>query len=63
MAKYEPLGRYLGFLSMRYIVLTFSEIQEIVSAPLPASAVKYPEWWANETNPATTHTQCKAWLA
>jgi hypothetical protein len=63
MTKYAPLSRYLGLQSSQQIVLTFTEIEKILGADLPRSAATYPEWWANETNPESTHTQCRAWLA
>lgn len=39
------------------IQLTYGEIEEIIRKPLPDSAYKYREWWANGG-----HSQADAWL-
>jgi hypothetical protein len=62
MAKYDPLCKHLHQQVNGSVILTFCDIESILGDLLPPSAGKYPEWWANETNPHTTHTQCKAWL-
>jgi hypothetical protein len=63
MAKYDPLQIYLNRSTQYEVVLTFDEVERVLMTPLPSSAAKYPEWWANETNPKTSHVQCKAWVA
>ena len=61
MAKYDPLHRYLRRQSAAELVLTFSEIENLLTALLPKSA-RRREWWANETSEATPHVQCGAWM-
>lgn len=61
MAKYDPLDRFLRRQSVAEVVLTFSEIESLLTAILPKSAWRR-EWWANEMSAETTHVQCKAWL-
>ncbi len=57
--KYGPLGRHLAASDDGAVSLGFREIEEILGAPLPASARTYREWWANtERNP-----QARPWLA
>lgn len=62
MAKYDPLYEYLSKQTLRQLILSFSEIENIIGAQLPNSVVR-PQWWANDTNSETSHVQCKAWLA
>lgn len=61
MAKYDPLHRYLRQQFAAEVVLTFSEIENLLTALLPKSA-RRREWWANETADDTTHVQCRAWM-
>ena len=62
MSKYEKLLEFLRNVSQTQssLTLTFSEIEEIISEPLPASAKKYRPWWANEKD--GTHSQRLAWM-
>jgi hypothetical protein len=62
MAKYDPLKQHLQGLRAVTIVLSFSEIERILGAPLPKSARDYREWWENE-KPGGSHVQSKAWLS
>ena len=57
--KYDPLARYLEQIDRRAIRLTFSRIEEILGFPLPASAHKYAEWWANHLG----NSQAAGWMA
>ncbi|CAM2916833.1 DUF7662 domain-containing protein [Brevundimonas diminuta] len=59
MAKYDPLHRYLRRQTAAEVVLTFSEIENLLTAFLPKSALRR-EWWANEAGPTTTHVQSRA---
>ena len=61
MAKYDPLNRYLRRQTTAELVLTFSEIENLLTALLPKSA-RRREWWANEASPASTHVQRRAWM-
>lgn len=42
------------------IVLTLDEIESIIGSRLPASAYRYPAWWANQTDPSG-RPQVRAW--
>ena len=59
-ARYDPLRDYLQKQTLRQIALSFREIEDIIGAPLPASATR-PQWWANLTSTETTHVQRNAW--
>lgn len=61
MSKYEPLRIYLTGQAEREVSCSFSQIEAIIGDRLPRSAHVYPEWWANEKNPDTSHVQCRAW--
>jgi len=62
--KYEPLETYLLNIPANTIevLLTFTQIENIISASLPPSARTYPAWWSNEGDD-TQHSQAKAWDA
>lgn len=63
MGKYSPLATYLKNSKNDTEVLTFKQIEEIIGSSLPNSALVHREWWANETNPNTRHTQCRGWVS
>lgn len=48
MAKYKALQNYLNSLKRNCWKASFSEIEDIIGAELPASARKYRQWWAND---------------
>ena len=64
-SKYRPLYEHLSGLppAKRRLVMTFGEIERLLSAKLPPSAHNYREWWANESSPDTSHVQARAWMA
>jgi hypothetical protein len=39
------------------LTLSMNEIEVILEFKLPASAYKYPAWWANELEGSHTHAQ------
>lgn len=61
MRKYEPLRAFLANQDpgVSEVRLTFSAIENIIRAPLPASARIHNEWWSNEARPK--HGQKLAW--
>jgi hypothetical protein len=62
MTKYQPLYEYLvARQSVARVRMTFSEVAEVIGAPLPPSAFNDREWWANQTNTAN-RPQAAAWL-
>lgn len=56
MSKYDPLFRYFDSTRGTQVTLSYSEIENILSVKLPASAYKYKEWWDNNS-----HVQSKSW--
>jgi hypothetical protein len=62
VAKYDPLSQHLMQQAGQEILMTFAEVEAVIGATLPPSAKAYPEWWANESNPRTTHVQARSWL-
>jgi hypothetical protein len=57
-AKYHPLFEHLLFSGQGSLLLSFSEIEAIIGAPLPPSARKREEWWSNSPS---GHSQARAW--
>jgi hypothetical protein len=60
MGKYATLGSYLRGRGSDSISVSFAEVEQILGAPLPASARTHRSWWSNnpENNVAT-----REWLA
>lgn len=57
--KYDPLFQHLLKQSHNRLAMTFGQIEELLHAPLPASARRHRPFWAND--PAG-HAHAKAWL-
>jgi hypothetical protein len=62
--KYEPLELYLRAIPAhtRNVTLSFAEIERILGAPLPASALSHRPWWGNQRD-SKTRPQAHAWLS
>jgi hypothetical protein len=62
--KYEPLELHLRAIpaKTREVTLQFSEIERILGAPLPQSALTHRPWWANQKD-SKTRPQAHAWLS
>ena len=60
MGKYDPLGEYLRAQAESEMTLSFREIERIIGAALPASAMS-ARWWANDGGSRTAHAQKMAW--
>ena len=58
MAKYDPLYSHFSSRMEKRVVLSYAEIEKIISAELPRSAYKYKAWWDNNS-----HTQSRSWRA
>ena len=56
MRKYDPLFRYLKSNTTPQMILSYVEIENILSAKLPDSAYKFKQWWDNNS-----HVQSKSW--
>lgn len=59
MGKYSRLGAFLQNSKNDREVLSFRQIESIIGSVLPNSAFVHREWWSNEINPNTRHTQCR----
>lgn len=59
MGKYDPLREHLRINGGASITMTFKQIEEVLSAPLPKSASKHQAWWANSR---FSHVEAEAWL-
>ena len=62
-SKYDLLRDYLTEVPTieAEITLSFPEIEKILHCPLPASAYRYPAWWANQAD-LSTRQQAGAWI-
>jgi hypothetical protein len=60
--KYLPLEAWFRNLSTtaKQIEMTFDQVEEILGAPLPASATKLKTWWTNI--PPKIQSHHTAWL-
>ena len=61
MSKYDSLGRWLQRQPKATNRVTASMAQLHRLVPLPASALLYAAWWANEDPDATRHVQARSW--
>jgi hypothetical protein len=59
MTKYEPLKIFLARSASGEVPMRFSEIEQIIGAPLPPVAFKHRAWWSN--NPSNSVITL-AWL-
>lgn len=62
MATYSPLAEHLRNYAGSEVRLTFDEIEAIIGAPLPPSALKHEAWWANSRT-LDSHTWAHEWQA
>jgi len=58
-SKYYPLQEYLRQRGDDEISLRFAEIEQLLDAPLPASARAQRAWWSNRSTGAV---QANAWM-
>ena len=59
MSRYAAIGWHLNNSNASTIGMTFSDIEELMGAPLPSSARKFRPWWANDLS----HAQAKnGWM-
>jgi hypothetical protein len=59
MGVYEPITQFLRGAGERRVRLTFQDVEGIINRPLPRSAYRHREWWAN--NP-TGHSHARSWV-
>jgi len=64
LSKYEPLRAFLEHAAtcVSEMTLTFWQIESILGSPLPPSARRYRQWWANPSS-SHDHPYAQAWLA
>ena len=62
--KYEPLELHLRAIPSvtREVTISFPELERILGAPLPASALTHRPWWGNQKN-SKSRPQAHAWLS
>jgi len=60
MSKYRALADFFQAQTADELPVSFKEVEDIIGAPLPSSAYRYPAWWANDSS---SHVQAQAWLA
>lgn len=62
MAKYNPLRTYFenASSSQKDILLSFSQIENILGEKLPESANIHSAWWSNERD--GRHVQAHSWM-
>lgn len=60
-SKYAPLAAHLARQprTVDRLTLTFTDIEQLIGAPLPASAREHRAWWANDS---VAHVQSGEWL-
>ncbi|MEQ8971113.1 MAG: helix-turn-helix transcriptional regulator [Coleofasciculus sp. C1-SOL-03] len=58
-SKYQPLWAFLSQSNQDEVILTFTEIEEIMNDTLPDSARKKRAWWSNRSKGAL---QASAWM-
>lgn len=62
--KYEPLELHLRAVpaKVQEVTLSFAELERILGAPLPASALTHRPWWGNQKD-SKTRPHAHAWLS
>ena len=62
--KYQPLELHLRGIpaKTREVTLQFSDVERILGAPLPQSALTHRPWWGNQKD-SKTRPQAHAWLS
>ena len=59
--EYAPLQKYLTDRYADRVVLTFSEIEAIIGAALPAVARLEQQWWADPMADGARSDQSRSW--
>lgn len=62
-SAYDALQAYLKEQKELTVTLSFIEIEKIIGRRLPASARKYPAWWANVRDLKRGARHAQAWLS
>ena len=56
-SKYSAIANYLSQQPGRICEMRFSEIEDVLGEPLPASARRWPAWWQGNPLNSPTHVQ------
>jgi hypothetical protein len=59
MSRYRALAEHLKGRGDSVWDASFSEVEQLIGAPLPQSAYRYAAWWANQNGPG--HSQTEGW--
>jgi hypothetical protein len=59
---YAPLHVYLRDRYANEVVLTLTEMEDILGFALPRSAHHDDDWWANDDRPLTPETRSRPWM-
>ena len=60
-SKYYPLFQHLQRCNQKVVMLTFVEIEALMSCPLPNSALSKKNWWSNRDS--SSALQAGAWIS
>lgn len=60
-AEYLPLHKYLDGRYADTVVLTFSEVEDLIGISLPDAARLDQNWWANGDEGGTASPQSHSW--
>lgn len=60
MRKYKALQAHLERRNGRPAMMTFEDIESIIGAQLPQSAVKHRAFWANDNQ--DHHSHARSWM-
>lgn len=58
-SKYEPLYKFLKLKDTNRVVMTFSDLEDVLGFTLPPTALRQDQWWVNNNS---QHTQANSWL-
>jgi len=64
LSKYSAIANYLNEQPGRSCEMRFSEIEDVLGEPLPASARRWTAWWRGTPSGSPTHSQVRfGWYA
>jgi len=58
-SKYSAIANYLNEQPGRIREMRFSEIEDVLGEPLPASARRWTAWWLGTPSSSPTHVQAR----
>lgn len=61
-SEYLPLHKYLDGRFADTVVLTISQIEDLIGCTLPDPAHLEPAWWANPDAAGTASPQSRSWI-